>query len=81
MMMKDVPAVAGFVALIFGVALTLCYLAFGCTPAAGPAEAGAGYAAQQLACVDEYRDRHNIDACRAKVRAAWGIDAGPEGGW
>ena len=48
----------------------------GCTPAAGPAEAGAGYAAQQLACVDQYADRHNIDACRAKVRAAWGVDAG-----
>ena len=64
------------VAVLLGTVLTL-----GCAAALGPEAAGASYASQQLACVDTYADRHNIDACRAKVRAEWGIDAGPEGGW
>ena len=79
--MKRTPDLLATIALLTGLALAVARLTLGCTPAAGPAEAGAGFAAQQLACVDTFADRHNIDACRAKVRAAWGIDAGPEGGW
>jgi hypothetical protein len=38
--------------------------------------AGGLFAAQQNACVDKYADRASIDACRARVRAAWAVDAG-----
>lgn len=42
-------------------------------------EAAASYEAQQLACVDRNPDRASIDACRARVRAAWSpSDAGIE---
>lgn len=79
--MKRTPDTIAVIVLLTGLAIACARLSVGCSPALGPAEAGAGYAAQQLACVDTYADRHNIDACRAKVRAAWGIDAGKEAGW
>lgn len=79
--MKNTPDTIAVIVLLTGLALVCARITVGCMPAAGPEAAGAGYATQQLACVDEYHDRHNIDACRAKVRAAWGIDAGQEGGW
>lgn len=57
----------------------------GCTPGLIPKEeAAAGYEAQQMACVDKYAIRGDIDRCRARVKAAWatvpdaGVDA--EGG-
>jgi len=55
-----------------------------CMPEVKSVEAAAGYEAQQLACVDRYADRANIDACRSKVKAAWAkgcADAGcPDAG-
>jgi hypothetical protein len=68
----------GFVLLVGFILLISRVLA--CFPADSKVEAAAGYAAQQLACVDTYADKHNIDACRAKVRAAWAVtDAGKDG--
>ncbi|MEO5964021.1 MAG: hypothetical protein ABIR11_01050, partial [Candidatus Limnocylindrales bacterium] len=44
--------------------LLACARLLACIPADPKAEAAASYAAQQLACVDTYADKHNIDACR-----------------
>ncbi len=49
-----------------------------CFPADKTIEAAGGYEAQQLACVDRYATRPEIDACRNKVKAAWA--AGDAGG-
>lgn len=35
--------------------------------------ADAVYLAEHLRCVDDFRTNPEIDACRAKVRARWGI--------
>jgi len=44
-------------------------------------EAASGYEAQQMSCIDQYARRADIDACRARVKAAWStVDAGSEGG-
>lgn len=40
------------------------------------AEANSTYAADQLACVDKSETKAEADACRAKVREAWHVDAG-----
>ncbi len=51
----------------------------GCSPAELPEVAAAsGYEAQQMACVDQYATKVDIDACRAKVKAAWATDAGKD---
>lgn len=56
-------------------------LAAGCFEQPKQIEAAAGYEAQQMRCVEQYADRASIDACRAKVKAAWLVtDAGSEGG-
>lgn len=52
------------------------YMFVGCAAADPKVEAAAGFAAQQLACVDNNADKPAIDACRAKVRAEWAVDAG-----
>lgn len=44
------------------------------------AEAASGYAAQQMDCVKKYSTKEEIDSCRDKVKAAWSVDAGMEGG-
>lgn len=52
-----------------------------CFPDFKPDVAAAGYELQQQKCVDDYADREHIDACRAKVKAAWlSSDAGKESG-
>lgn len=55
-----------------------------CFPADKKIEAAAGYEAQQARCVERYDNRASIDACRARVRAAWStdgsVDAGDDGG-
>lgn len=39
------------------------------------------FLAQQLRCVDAYSRKEEIDSCRARLRAHWGLDAGTrEGG-
>lgn len=75
--MKDPHYVLAF---MFTAAIGIAYALIGCGASMTPSEsAGAGYAAQHMACVDTYADKHNIDACRAKVRAAWGVEAGTDG--
>lgn len=64
---------AGFTALFVIAKCT------GCFPVDKQLAAASGFEAQQLACVDRYDDRASIDACRAKVRAAWVTDAGKDG--
>ncbi len=58
--------------------LQLLLLSIACTPADRVPEAAAGYEAQQMACVDRYATRGEIDRCRAKVKAEWATvpDAG-----
>jgi hypothetical protein len=51
-----------------------------CFPEMRKVEAAAGYEAQHVACVDRYNDRKTIDLCRARVRAAWLIDAATDAG-
>lgn len=50
-----------------------------CFPADKQVEAAGGYEAQQLACVDRFGTKPEIDACRDKVKAAWATDAGKDG--
>lgn len=55
----------------------------GCSPAATKEAARDTYMAQHLECVDKHETRAEIDACRQRVRDAWGtvaLDAGKEGG-
>lgn len=62
--------VATYAALTYGAA---------CSPSDLPyAAAAAGYESQQLACVDQYATRADIDKCRDKVKAAWATDAGKD---
>ncbi len=49
------------------------------TPSQKSTAAAALYEEQQRACVDQYADTAHIDACRAKVKAAWATDAGKDG--
>lgn len=49
------------------------------TTAEKTVSAAALYEEQQRACVSQYSDTASIDACRAKVRAAWATDAGKDG--
>lgn len=76
--MKRTPDLLATIVLLVGLALACARLTLGCTPAAGPAEAGAGFAVQQLACVDNNETKPAIDACRARVRSAWATDAGSD---
>jgi len=55
-----------------------------CSPAAKQEEAKDAYLAQQMDCVKQFDTRPEIDACREKVRTAWGLgtdsaDAGKDG--
>ncbi|MBA2683257.1 MAG: hypothetical protein H0U66_02025 [Gemmatimonadaceae bacterium] len=74
--MKNTPDSIAVAILLTGLVIVCARLVAGCVPADPKAEAATGYAAMQLACVDTYADKHNIDACRAKVRAEWAVDAG-----
>ena len=69
------------IVLLAGLALACARLTVGCADALGPEAAGASYAAQQSNCVAVNETKAAIDACRAKVRAEWGIDSGKEVGW
>ncbi|MCL2724772.1 MAG: hypothetical protein FWD69_10085 [Polyangiaceae bacterium] len=51
-----------------------------CGTSASRDAASAGYLAQQLECVDYATTLAESRECRAKVREAWGVDAGAEGG-
>lgn len=59
---------------LFALAAIFAVVGFlaGCA-AAKAEEAEATYLGQQLRCVDQYATRPDIDSCRRKVRAAWGI--------
>lgn len=49
------------------------------SPAEKRVEAAAAYEAQQMRCIDQYATTAAIDACRAKVKAAWAPrDAGSD---
>jgi hypothetical protein len=76
-MIRPIHLLAVLVGLVF--LAVLAVLVGGCTPAETKAvEADLGYSAQQAACVDRNATREAIDACRAKVRAAWAKDAGKD---
>lgn len=47
-----------------------------CSSTPSPLAAEALYGAQMGKCVDDNTTRAAIDACRAKVDAAWSVDAG-----
>ena len=66
--------------------LTLALFAWGCLLGACSAQqkqeaAKDAYLAQQMDCVKKFDTRAEIDACRARVREAWGLapDAGKDG--
>lgn len=69
--------------LILQAAVNVIGLAFaiGCqSPEAKRSEAASSYAAQQADCIANNQSREAIDACRDKVKAAWGSDASTDGG-
>lgn len=43
-------------------------------------EAEATFLGQQVACIDKYETKADIDRCRRRVQAAWAGDAGDGGG-
>lgn len=62
-------------------ALVACAVPFApatvaCFGAPAQMAAATGYEAQQMRCVEQYATKVDIDRCRAKVRAAWMVDAG-----
>jgi outer membrane murein-binding lipoprotein Lpp len=64
-----------------GVMVVYARVLAGCFETPKEIGAASAYEAQQLRCVDQYATKVDIDACRAKVRAAWDTtDGGHEGG-
>lgn len=74
---------AGWLALIAGLSGG-GVIAAACASSPAPADvAMRTYEGEQAACVAAYATRAEIDACRATVRALWGLparDAGVEAG-
>jgi len=72
------PSVPPLSVLAFIVASFPPLLLLGCSGCGGASTkeaANASYLAQQLECVDKAETSTEADACRARVREAWGVDA------
>lgn len=69
---KDPPAPPPLPLLVTPIMTLAFALAFaGCFPVDKTVEADVGYKLQIGACIDRYKTREDIDACRAMVSAAW----------
>lgn len=61
--------------------LTILALALAaCSLAARQEAAKDGYTGQQMDCVKQFDSRPEIDACRARVREAWGLESAADAG-
>ncbi len=69
-MRPEVKDFVAFVAFVIFMAFVLHF--WGCVPPKA-SQAEATYLAQQLACVERYETRVEIDDCRERVWADWGI--------
>ena len=66
------------VAILAALSLQTILATADCFPVDQQVEAADGYKAQQAACIAQYADKASIDACRARVEAAWAPDASPD---
>ena len=60
-----------FALFAFGMVITRCKPAE--TPEAKELAAEGAYAADHMKCIESFNNDPEINACRAKVRARWGI--------